>query len=96
MRLIDLNEVKLTFYLPNAEIGAVTNGRSASVTVDAYPAEHFAGKVTSIAMQAAFTPRNIQTRTDRDRAKSHHRKHMICKKIAAIRTRGPERSRRSG
>ncbi len=67
MRLIDLNEVKLTFYLPNAEIGAVTNGRSASVTVDAYPAEHFAGKVTSIAMQAAFTPRNIQTRTDRDR-----------------------------
>jgi HlyD family secretion protein len=67
MRLIDLNEVKLTFYLPNAEIGAVTTGRVATITVDAYPAERFVGKVTSISMQAAFTPRNIQTRTDRDR-----------------------------
>lgn len=67
MRLIDLREVKLTFYLPNAEIGKVTSGRAASVTVDAYPGERFSGKVTSIAMQAAFTPRNIQTRTDRDR-----------------------------
>lgn len=67
MRLIDLKEVTLTFYLPNAEIGSAVTGRKASVAVDAYPGEQFAGKVTSIAMQAAFTPRNIQTRTDRDR-----------------------------
>jgi HlyD family secretion protein len=67
MRLVDLQEVKLTFYLPNAEIGAVTKGRAATVTVDAYPSVRFSGKVSSIAMQAAFTPRNIQTRTDRDR-----------------------------
>jgi HlyD family secretion protein len=67
MRLIDLSEVKLTFYLPNAEIGAVENGRAATVTADAYPQQRFAGKVTSIAVEAAFTPRNIQTRTDRDR-----------------------------
>jgi HlyD family secretion protein len=67
MRLVDLVEVKLTFYLPNAEIGAVANGRTASVAVDAYPGERFTGEVTAVAMQAAFTPRNIQTRTDRDR-----------------------------
>ncbi len=67
LRLIDVKEAKLTFYLPNAEIGAVTTGRSASVTVDAYPGERFRGRVTQVAMQAAFTPRNIQTRTDRDR-----------------------------
>jgi HlyD family secretion protein len=67
MRLVDLQEVKLTFYLPNPEIGVATIGRAATVTVDAYPAEQFPGKITSIAMEAAFTPRNIQTRTDRDR-----------------------------
>lgn len=67
MRLVDLKEVKLTFYLPNAEIGSVQSGRSAAIHVDAYPGEQFVGQVSSIAMEAAFTPRNIQTRTDRDR-----------------------------
>lgn len=67
MRLVDLQQVKLTFYLPNAELGAVTKGKGVTVTVDAYPGERFAGKVSSIAVEAAFTPRNIQTRTDRDR-----------------------------
>jgi HlyD family secretion protein len=67
VRLVDLSEVKLTFYLPNAELGAVSKGRNATVTVDAYPSERFAGTITSMAVEAAFTPRNIQTRTDRDR-----------------------------
>ena len=67
MRLIDLEQVKIIFYLPNAEVGAVANGQAATVTADAYPGVQFTGQLTSIAMQAAFTPRNIQTRTDRDR-----------------------------
>jgi len=67
MRLVDLKVVKLTFYMPNAEIGSVGLDRGVAVSVDAYPGQRFSGKVTSIAMQAAFTPRNIQTRTDRDR-----------------------------
>ncbi len=67
MRLIDIERVKIVFYLPNAEIGAATQSQSATVTADAYPGVQFTGLVTSIAMEAAFTPRNIQTRTDRDR-----------------------------
>jgi HlyD family secretion protein len=67
VRLIDLNEVTVIFYVPNAEIGAVTQGREATVIADAYPGRPFRGLVTSVAMEAAFTPRNIQTRTDRDR-----------------------------
>ena len=34
---------------------------------DAWPGERFDGIVRSVALQAEFTPRNIQTRTDRDR-----------------------------
>jgi HlyD family secretion protein len=67
LRIVDLEEVKITFYLPNAELGTIANGSSATVAADAYPGVQFVGKVASIATEAAFTPRNIQTRTDRDR-----------------------------
>jgi HlyD family secretion protein len=66
-RLVDLSEVKATFYLPNAEVGAVKPGARATVVADAWPAESFEGTVRTVALQAEFTPRNIQTRTDRDR-----------------------------
>jgi HlyD family secretion protein len=66
-RLVDLSEVKATFYLPNAEIGAVRPGARAIVVADAWPDERFEGTVTTVAFEAEFTPRNIQTRSDRDR-----------------------------
>jgi len=64
---VDLSEVKATFYLPNAEVGAVKPGARATVVADAFPGEAFEGKVRTVAFEAEFTPRNIQTRTDRDR-----------------------------
>jgi HlyD family secretion protein len=66
-RLVDLGEVKATFYLPNAEIGAATPGGKAIVVADAYPDRKFEGVVASVSAKAEFTPRNIQTRSDRDR-----------------------------
>jgi HlyD family secretion protein len=59
--------VKATFYLANAEIGAVRTGAPAVAVADAWPGVTFAGKVSNVAVAAEFTPRNIQTRTDRDR-----------------------------
>ena len=67
VRLVDLSEVKATFYLPNAEIGAVRPGAPAEVVADAWPDERFEGTVRTVALEAEFTPRNVQTRTDRDR-----------------------------
>jgi HlyD family secretion protein len=66
-RLVDLTEVKATFYLPNAEVGVVRPGARAEVVADAWPGEAFEGIVRTVALEAEFTPRNIQTRTDRDR-----------------------------
>ncbi len=66
-KLVDLSEVKATFYLPNAEIGAAHPGGKATVVADAYPDRKFEGVVASVSAKAEFTPRNIQTRTDRDR-----------------------------
>ncbi|HEX9052357.1 MAG TPA: efflux RND transporter periplasmic adaptor subunit [Anaeromyxobacter sp.] len=67
VRLVDLSEVTATFYLPNAEIGAVKPGGRAKIVADAWPGETFEGTVKTVALEAEFTPRNIQTRTDRDR-----------------------------
>ncbi|MGB7814557.1 MAG: efflux RND transporter periplasmic adaptor subunit, partial [Polyangia bacterium] len=67
VRLLDLSEVRATFYLPNAELAAVKLGAPALAVADAYPDEEFAGRVSTVAFKAEFTPRNIQTRSDRDR-----------------------------
>ena len=67
VRLVDLSDLKATFYLPNAEIGTVKPGAAATVVADAWPKEVFEGKVRTVSLEAEFTPRNIQTRTDRDR-----------------------------
>ena len=65
--LVDLSEVRATFYLPNAELAAVQAGGEAEVVADAWPDERFAGRVLTVSTRAEFTPRNIQTRSDRDR-----------------------------
>jgi HlyD family secretion protein len=66
-RLVDLTELTATFYVPNAEVGAVKPGAPAVVVADAWPDERFEGTVRTVALEAEFTPRNIQTRSDRDR-----------------------------
>ena len=66
-RIVDLSEVRATFYLPNAELGEARTGRRAELVADAWPDQRFAGEVLTVATEAEFTPRNIQTRTDRDR-----------------------------
>ncbi len=62
--LADLDEVTLTVYVPEADLGLVSLGQSVEVTVDAYD-EVFMGEVSHIASQAEFTPRNVQTQEER-------------------------------
>lgn len=66
-RLVSLAELTATFYLPNAEVGKVKPGAPALVVADAWPGKSFKAKVRTVALEAEFTPRNIQTRSDRDR-----------------------------
>ncbi|MBZ0115779.1 MAG: HlyD family efflux transporter periplasmic adaptor subunit, partial [Sandaracinaceae bacterium] len=66
-RVIDSRFVRATFYLPNAELGHARVGMRASVEADAFAGRSFEGTVRRIGLEAEFTPRNVQTRTDRDR-----------------------------
>ncbi len=65
--LVDLREVTATFYLPNAELAAARPGRRVEVRADAWPGRVWKGTIARVGAEAAFTPRNVQTRTDRDR-----------------------------
>ncbi|WP_164018166.1 HlyD family secretion protein [Pyxidicoccus trucidator] len=66
-RLVDTRRPKATFYLPNAELASAWPGQEATVRADAYPDRTFPARVVTVAREAAFTPRNVQTRSDRDR-----------------------------
>jgi HlyD family secretion protein len=56
-----LDTVTLTVYIPESQYGQIQLGQSANVTTDSFPGKTFTGKVTFIADQAEFTPRNVQT-----------------------------------
>jgi HlyD family secretion protein len=64
-RLADLDQVKLTVYVPEVELGRVQLGQIVTITVDSFPERMFQGQVVYISSQAEFTPRNIQTREER-------------------------------
>ncbi|MFN8492949.1 MAG: efflux RND transporter periplasmic adaptor subunit [Caldilineaceae bacterium] len=60
-----LDSLTLKIYAPENLYGQITLGQTLPVTVDSFPGETFQGVVRSIANQAAFTPRNVQTTDSR-------------------------------
>jgi HlyD family secretion protein len=67
LALTDLTEARMRFYLPNAELAAAAVGRKVRVVADAYPGQSFEGTIFYVSPRAEFTPRNVQTREDRER-----------------------------
>jgi HlyD family secretion protein len=61
MRLGQIDELKITVYVPEDRYGQIKLGENALVTVDSFPGEQFEGSVVYIADKAEFTPRNVQT-----------------------------------
>lgn len=65
MILARLDDLKITVYIPEDRYGSVQIGQQAQVFVDSFSGETFTGVVVSIADQAEFTPRNVQTEEGR-------------------------------
>lgn len=61
----DLSTLTLRVYVPEGDLGRVRLGQEVRVRVDSYPDRDFSGRVTHIATEAEFTPKNIQTREER-------------------------------
>ena len=52
-------------YVPEPLLGKVRLGGAATIEVDTFPDREFPGTVSQISQQAEYTPRNIQTRSQR-------------------------------
>jgi multidrug resistance efflux pump len=65
MTVANLDDVKLTIYIPEDELGRVYLGQEIGVTVDSFPNRVFTGTISYISQQAEFTPRNVQTEEER-------------------------------
>ncbi len=63
--LIDPDDLWLRVYIPESEIGLVSIGQAAAVTVDSFPNRRFEGTVVEISSKAEFTPRTVQTKKER-------------------------------
>jgi multidrug resistance efflux pump len=65
MTIADLRRLTITVYLSEDRYGEVNVGDEVSLTVDSFPNETFTAVVTRIADQAEYTPRNVQTKEER-------------------------------
>ena len=65
LTLMNPREVWVRAYLSEEEIGRIKLGEAARVAVDAYPGRAFAGRISEIASEAEFTPKNVQTKKER-------------------------------
>ena len=65
LKVANLDEVKLTIYVPETRIGQVRVGQEVKVEVDSYPDWVFKGRVVHISSRAEFTPKNVQTKEER-------------------------------
>jgi len=65
--MLDTSYVYLDVYLPTLTAGRVRIGDDARILLDAYPDQPIPAKVTFIATQAQFTPKMVETKTERDK-----------------------------
>jgi len=59
------NRLYVRTFVPEAKLGLVRPGQSASIKVDAFPGKTFRGRVAEISPEAEFTPKAVETKSER-------------------------------
>jgi HlyD family secretion protein len=67
LTLVDLTDMFMTIYLPTEKAGQVAVGAEARIALDALPGQAIPAKVSFVAAKAQFTPREVETRTEREK-----------------------------
>lgn len=63
--IADLDHVWMRAYINEPDIGRVKFGQSAVITTDTFPGKTYQGRISSIASRAEFTPKSVETHTER-------------------------------
>jgi HlyD family secretion protein len=74
--MLDVNYVYLDIFLPTADAGRTVVGAEARIVLDALPATPIPAKVVFVADQAQFTPKAVETKTERDKLMFRVRVHV--------------------
>jgi HlyD family secretion protein len=61
----DIDRPWLRAYINETDLGRVKLGQTATLTTDSFPGKTYPGRVSFIASEAEFTPKQIQTREER-------------------------------
>ena len=67
LNLVDLSDVYMTFYLPEATAGKVQIGAETRILLDALPGVPIPAKVTFVSSVAQFTPKSVETQIERQK-----------------------------
>jgi HlyD family secretion protein len=65
--LLDLSDVYMTVFLPETTAGRVAMGADARLVLDAAPQYVIPARVTFVATEAQFTPKTVETATERQK-----------------------------
>ena len=65
--VLDLNDVFMNIYLPTKDVGKVAMAAEARIILDALPEALIPANVSFIAPRAQFTPREVETREEREK-----------------------------
>jgi HlyD family secretion protein len=67
LSMVDLSDVTITFFLPEASAGRVALGSEVHIVLDATPNDVIPAKVTFVASVAQFTPKSVETQSEREK-----------------------------
>jgi len=62
---VDLNDVWVTAYVNEKDLGKIKLNQKAYISVDGLPGKKFDGRISFISQQTEFTPKYIQTTEER-------------------------------
>jgi HlyD family secretion protein len=90
LNMVDLSDVYMTFFLPEAQVGRVRMGAETHLVIDAAPQFVFPARVTFVADVAQFTPKTVETAVERQkltfRVKAHVPKELLQQHLSDVKT----------
>jgi len=90
LSLVDLSDVYMTFFLPTALAGRVALGSEVRLILDAAPGYVVPAKVSFVADVAQFTPKTVETATEREklmfRVRARIAPELLKKHITRVKT----------
>ncbi|MDC8784265.1 HlyD family secretion protein [Roseateles koreensis] len=90
LNLVDLSDVSMTFFLPEAMAGKVALGSEVRIILDAAPQYVIPAKISYVASTAQFTPKTVETASERQklmfRVKAQIDRDLLQKHLQQVKT----------